>query len=228
MPSNASHADFCSFIPSIPGICTCTTSPSGDGFTFACDANIPTDGVGLNSPTGACVKLDFLPCQQPAASMGLSAHAYLTYGLENIVKKTYGPYTLANYELESGKSVKIPIPDATLPSLPEVGNLGGMYVAASLDGNIQNVTVDIALTMCLLNECPPSVPGIDSLFPIEIFQDKIDFTCACDPKSCPSSSMSVGEIVGISIGAVFGAALLCYMYQACCSDGGGTKHVSLN
>ena len=102
-------------------------------------------------------------------------------------------YTLVSKTIGAGKSVLLPVPDATIPEV------GGFFFIVSLSGTLEKLTTSLSIAPCSCSNaatCAQSTCITSD--EIKAFSGTFDLTDAC--KNAPSSGgLSGGDIAAIVI-----------------------------
>jgi len=109
---------------------------------------------------------------------------------------TGGPYT-KTYSVQSGDTIKQPIPKASIPGL------GGVYMLITASGNVGSFNLNVKADLCTTTSCSGSwtlkPPGL----PLTILNQNFQF-----PGLCPASSSGDDDNTGLIVGIVVAVLVL--------------------
>ena len=161
--------------------CRCIETTDGTGLIAECDEAVPLIGnVG--------VRLQLEPCGDPA----FAETSYQFGG---------GGWQSAGRLEADGAPVLFPVPGASIGAF---GHSAGLFIAVTVRGNAEDLSVHAHLSVCVSNECDDNIwwlPAKDK-FPFPVFEfDDLGFV-----DECPDEQSDMSMI--IIIAAAAGGAIL--------------------
>jgi hypothetical protein len=158
---NSTAVGFCAELGGyLPSFCSCVDTDFGG--TMSCTVAITAGGVTLDT---VGVVLDMEPCALP-----------MYYSVEVTEADASVDYKI---ELAADQDEEIPIPGVSVV-VPGLGE-AGLYVDASIFGNVDSLEMHIGLDACAdlygLESCASTIDPID--FPIWILDATFNFSAVC-------------------------------------------------